>query len=232
LGASPLRWSRLRNGTEDYLDLNFVQIAVTKFNDLVKTFLPNVRLGLPKSQVVTLDYGSPDRPFPQPIALDTGLQRDVEEEDHRRNLKPLCQFHELPAVGRGERRGIDYAESVHPQSQFRQVADKRERLGVESLIPLVVTHPASRPVRRDDVRGAKVALRKSGLPAGSRSAKQNDRRADQPYSFLLALIDCRFLCHSSYHGPFRDVLICSYSRRTQRPKGSEGSVSNLPTSMT
>jgi hypothetical protein len=219
LRASPLRWSRLRNGTEDNLNLNFVQIAVTKFNYLVKAFMPNVRLGLPKSQVVTLDYGSADRPFPQPIALDAGLQRDVKKADHRRNLKPLCQFHELPAVGRGERRGIHHAEPVQPQSQFRQAADQRERLGVESLVPLVVAHPASRPVRRDDVRGAKVALRKSRLPAGSRSAKQNDGRADQPYPFLLALIDCLFLCHSRYRGSFRDVLICSYSRRTQRLKG-------------
>jgi len=209
LRASPRRWSSLRNGTEDNLNLNFVQIAVTKLNDLVKAFLPDVRLGLPKSQVVTLDYGSADRPFPLPIALDTGLQRDVKKEDHGRNLKPLGQFHELPAVGRRERRGIHHAEPVQPQSQFRQAADKRERLGVESLVPLVVAHPASRPVRRDDVRGAKVALRKSGLPAGSRSAKQNDRRADQPYPFLLARIDCWFFCHSSYRGSFRDVLICS-----------------------
>jgi hypothetical protein len=35
----------------------------------------------------------------------------------------------------------------------------------------------------------------------------------------LALIGCWFLCHSSYRGSFRDVLICSYSRRTQRPEG-------------
>ncbi len=219
LRASPLRWSSLRNGTEDNLNLNFVQIAITEFNDLVKAFVRNVRLGLPKGQVVTLDYGSADRPFPQPIALDAGLQGNVKKEDHRRNLKPLGQFHELPAVGRGERRGIHYAEAVQPQSQFRQAADQRERLGVESLVPLVVAHPASRPVRRDDVRGAKVALRKSRLAAGSRSAKQNDRRADQPYPFFLALIGCWFLCHSSYRGSFRDVLICSYSRRTQRPEG-------------
>jgi hypothetical protein len=110
---------------------------------------------------VTLDYGSADRPFPELIALDTFLQRDVKKEDQAWNLKPFCQFQELPAVGRRERGRIHHAKPVQPQSQFRQVADKRERLGVESLVPLVVAHPASRPVRRDDLRGAKVALCKS-----------------------------------------------------------------------
>jgi hypothetical protein len=60
LRAPTLGWRRLRNGTEDDLDLNFVQVAVSKFNNLVKALLPNLRLGLAESQIVTLDYGSTD----------------------------------------------------------------------------------------------------------------------------------------------------------------------------
>jgi hypothetical protein len=156
-----LGWGSLGNRTKDNLNLNFVQVAVTKFNNLVKALLPDVRLGLSKSQVVPLDYGAADRPFPQPIALDTFLQRHVKKEDHRRNLKPLRQFQKLPTVRRSERGGIHHAEPVQSHSQFREVADKRERLRVESLVALVVTDPASRPVRRDDLRGTKVALCKS-----------------------------------------------------------------------
>jgi len=147
LGASPLDRGWLGNGTEDNFNLNFVQVAVTKLNNLVKAFLPNVRLGLAKSQVVTLDYRSADRPFSQAIALDTFLQRHVKQEDCTRNLKPLRQFQELPTVGRRERGGIHHAEPVQAQAQFRQVAHQGERLGIVSLVPLVVAHPATRPIR-------------------------------------------------------------------------------------
>ena len=154
-------WGSLGNRTKDNLNLNFVQVVVTKFSNLVKALLPDVRPGLPKSQIVPLDYRSADRPFPQPIALDTFLQRHVKKEDHTRNLEPLRQFQELTTMGRRERSGIHHAEPVQSHSQFREVADKRERLRVESLVALVVTDPASRPVRRDDLRGTKVALCKS-----------------------------------------------------------------------
>jgi len=76
--ASPLGGRRLGDRTEDNLNLNFVQIAVTKFDNLVKALLPDVRLGLSESQVVPLDHRTADRPFPLPIALDTLLQGHVE----------------------------------------------------------------------------------------------------------------------------------------------------------
>jgi len=151
----------LRNGSEDNLNLDFFQISVTKFDYLVKALLPDVRLGLSKSQVVPLDHRTADRPFPLPIALDTLLQGHVEKEDHARNLKPLRQFQELTTMGRRQRSGIHHREPVQSHAQFRQVADKGEGLRIESLVPLVVAHAASGPVRRDDLCGAKMALRKS-----------------------------------------------------------------------
>jgi len=151
----------MRNGAEDNLNLNFVQVTVSEFNNLVKALLANIRFALLKSQVVTLDDGNADGPFPQLIALQAFLQRYVKEEDYTRNLKPLRQIQELPAVGRGERSGIDHAEPVQAQAQFRQVADQGEGLGIESLVALVVADPASGPVRGDDLRRAKVARRKS-----------------------------------------------------------------------
>jgi hypothetical protein len=64
----------LRNGTKNNLDLDLIQVLIAKFDDLVKSFLPDVRLGLIKSQVMTLDHRTPYRPLPQPVALDTLLE--------------------------------------------------------------------------------------------------------------------------------------------------------------
>jgi hypothetical protein len=155
------RHGRLRNGAKDDFNLDFVEILLAKFDDLVKSFLPDVRLGLPKSQVVTLDHGTSYRPLPQSVMLDTFLERNIKKEDHAGNLKPLCQFKVFPAMRRSERRGIHHAEPVQAQAQFRKVVNKSEGLGLKTLIPLVVAHASSRPVRRDDLRGAKMALRKS-----------------------------------------------------------------------
>jgi hypothetical protein len=55
---------RLRNGAKDNLNLNLVHLFVAQFNDLVKSLLPNVRLGLPKSHVLALDYRTSYRPRP------------------------------------------------------------------------------------------------------------------------------------------------------------------------
>jgi hypothetical protein len=110
------RHGRLRNGAKDDFNLDFVQILLVKFDDLVKSFLPDVRLGLPKSQVVTLDHGTSYRPLPQSVMLDTFLERNIKKEDHAGNLKPLCQFKVFPAMGRSERRGIHHAEPVQAQA--------------------------------------------------------------------------------------------------------------------
>jgi hypothetical protein len=154
------RPGRLRNWAKDNLNLDFVQVLLAQFDDLVKSFLPDVRLGLPKSQVVTFDHRTSYRPLPQSVALDTFLQWNIKKEDHAGNLKPLCQFKVFPAMRRSERRGIHHTEPVQTQAQFREVVDKSEGLGLKTLIPLVVAHASSRPVRRDDLRRAKVTLRK------------------------------------------------------------------------
>jgi hypothetical protein len=93
----------LRNRTKDNLDLDLIQVLIAKFDDLVKSFLPDVRLGLVKSLVMTLDHGTPYRPLPQPVPLDTFLERNIKKEDHAGNLKPLCQLEVFPSMGWSER---------------------------------------------------------------------------------------------------------------------------------
>jgi hypothetical protein len=83
---------RLRNGAKDNLNLNLVHIFVAQFDDLVKSFLPNVRLGLPKSHVLALDHSTSYRPRARSVTLDTFFERNIEKENCARNLKPLCQF--------------------------------------------------------------------------------------------------------------------------------------------
>ena len=83
---------RLRNGAKDNLNLNLVHLFVAQFDDLAKPFLPNVRLGLPKGQVLALDHRAPYRPLAGEVTLDTFLERNIKKENHARNLKLLCQF--------------------------------------------------------------------------------------------------------------------------------------------
>jgi hypothetical protein len=101
---TPARHPRsLRNGTKDNLNLNLVQVFVAQFDDLVKSFLPNVRLGLPKSQVLALDHRTSYRPLARSVTLDTFLERNIKKENHARNLKPLCQFKIFLPVVQSER---------------------------------------------------------------------------------------------------------------------------------
>jgi hypothetical protein len=59
---------------------------------------------------------------------------------------------------RCERSRIHHTEAVQAQSQFREVADESECLGVKTLVTLVVTNASSRPIRGDDLRWAEVTL--------------------------------------------------------------------------
>jgi hypothetical protein len=83
------RYGRLRDGAKDDLNPDFIQILLAKFDDLVKSFLPDFRLGLPKSEVVTLDHRTSYCPLPQSVTLDTLLKWNIKKEDHAGNLKPL-----------------------------------------------------------------------------------------------------------------------------------------------
>jgi hypothetical protein len=65
---------RLWNGAKDNLNLDFVQVLIAQFDDLVKSFLPDLRFRLPKSQVLTLDHRTPYRPLPRSVTLDTFLE--------------------------------------------------------------------------------------------------------------------------------------------------------------
>jgi len=150
--------------------LGFVQVLVANLDDLVKSFLPDVRLGLIKSQILTLDNGTPYRSLPRLVALDTFLERNIKKEHRAGNPKSLCQFQVFPPMGGRERRRIHHTEPVRAQAQFREVVHKSERLGLKTLIALVVAHSSPRPVGRDNLRGTEVALRKSGLSAGCGSA--------------------------------------------------------------
>jgi len=190
----------LRNGAKDNLNLDFVHVFVAQFDDLLKSFLPNLRLSLSKSQVLALDDRTSYRPGPRVITLDTFLERNIKKDDHAGNLKPLGQFKVFPAVGSRQRRRVNHAEAIQAQPQFREVVDESEGLGLKTLIPLVVAHAPSRPVRRDDLCRAEVALRKSRLPAGCGSTEQNNRRTNQSHSLLFAFVWCWFLCHVSNDG--------------------------------
>ena len=201
---------RLRNGAKDNLNLNLVHVFVAQSDDLVKSLLPDVRLGLIKSQIVTLDNGTPYRSLPRSVTLDTFLERNIKKEHHAGNPKSLCQFKVFPPMGRDERRRIHHTEPVQAQSQFREVVHESERLGLKTLISLVVAHSSPRPVGRDNLRGTKVTLRKSGLSAGRGSAKQNDQRPNQSYSLPLALICCLLLSHSSHDGSLQDLAAAPY----------------------
>ena len=212
---------RLRNGAKDNLNLNLVHVFVAQFDDLVKSFLPNVRPGLPKSQVLALDHRTSYRPRARSVTLDTFLERNIKKENHARNLKPLCQFQIFLPVVLSERGGIHHTQPVQAQSQFREVVDESERLGLITLIPLVVAHSSSRPVRRDDLRGAKEAPRKSRLSAGSGSAEQDDRRANQSHSLLFAFIWRLFLGHSSNDGSLQDLATYPYRPLSEKERGFE-----------
>jgi len=175
------RHRRLRNGSKDNLNLDFVHVFVGQFEDLVKSFLPNVRLSLCKSQVLALDYRTAYRPRARAIALDTFFERNIKKENYAGNLKPLCQFKVFPAMGRSKCSGVNHTEPIQAQPQFCEVAHESECLSLKTLIPFVVAHAPSRPVRGDDLRGAKVALRESRLSARRRSTEQNDRRTNQSH---------------------------------------------------
>jgi hypothetical protein len=103
LRTPPRHTRRLRNGAKDNLNLSLVQVFVAQFDNLVKCFLPNVRLSLPKSQVLTLDHRTPYRPRARSVTLHTFLERNIKKENHARNLKPLCQFKIFLAVVLSER---------------------------------------------------------------------------------------------------------------------------------
>jgi hypothetical protein len=80
----------LRNGAKDDLNLEFVQILVTNFDDLVKPFLPDVHLSLRKGQVLTLDHRASYRSLPRLVTLDAFLEWNIKQEDHAGNAKSSC----------------------------------------------------------------------------------------------------------------------------------------------
>src|SRR5208337_364632 len=185
---------RLRNGAKDNLNLNLVHIFVAQFNDLVKSFLPNVRLGLPKSQMLALDHRTSYRPRARSVTLDTFLERNIKKENHARNLKPLCQFQIFLPMVLSERGGIHHTEPVQAQAQFREVVDESERLGLKTLIPLVVAHSSSRPVRRDDWVGRKRRRAKVDFPqAAGPQSKTIDGRISLTLFSLLSLGVCSWV---------------------------------------
>jgi hypothetical protein len=94
----------LRNWTKDDLNLNFVQIRVTNFDDFAKSFLTNVRSCLVKTQVLTFDHRTSNRPVPGSVTLDALLKRNIKKENHAGNVKPLCQFQVFLPMVRSKRR--------------------------------------------------------------------------------------------------------------------------------
>jgi hypothetical protein len=193
---------RLGDGAKDNLNLDFVQFFIPKFDNFVEPFLANFRLGLLESLVMALDHRTPNRPLARLVALDALLQRNIKKENYAGNVEPLRQFLVFLAMLGNKRRRIHHTEAVQAKAQLREGVYQGESLGLKALIPLVVAHPSPRPVRRNNLSGAKVALRKSRFSAGSGSTKQNDGRANQSYSLDLTLILGLFLCHSDNNPSF------------------------------
>jgi len=71
------------------------------------------------------------------------------------------------------------------------------------------------------LRGAKEAPRKSRLSAGSGSAEQDDRRANQSHSLLFAFIWRLFLGHSSNDGSLQDLATYPYRPLSEKERGFE-----------
>jgi len=133
---------------------------ITKLDDLVKPLLSNLRLGLLKSPVLALDHRTPHDSLPRLVTLHALFQRNIKKEDDAWNLKPLCQFKVFLAKLGSERGGIHHAQPVQAQAQLGEAVHQGKGLGLETLIPLIITHSRSRPVRRDDLSGAKVPFSK------------------------------------------------------------------------
>jgi hypothetical protein len=95
---------RLGNRTKDDLNLNFVQILITKFDDFVKSFLTNARPCLVKTQVLTFDHKTSNRPVPGLVTLDALLNGNIKKENHAGNVKPFCQFKVFLSMVRSKRR--------------------------------------------------------------------------------------------------------------------------------
>ena len=77
--------------TENDLNLHLVQIAILKFQNLVKTFLTDRGFGLFEDLVLALDHPPPHGALAFLVALHANFERHIEEHGYGRHLDFSCQ---------------------------------------------------------------------------------------------------------------------------------------------
>jgi hypothetical protein len=156
-------------------NLDLFQVAILKLHDLVESLLANRFFGLRKGFVLALD----NRPAHSALALfvtrGAGFQRHIEKQQSGGNLELLRQVEQFLARLRGERRGVHHAQTVHRKPLFNKEMHQRKGLRVAALVAFVIADATARPIRGNDLRGAKVALGKCGFSASRRATKHYNR---------------------------------------------------------
>jgi hypothetical protein len=162
-------------------DLDLFQIAILKLHDLVESLLANRFFGLHKGFVLTLDNWPAHGALALFVARDAGFQRHIEKQQRGGDLELLRQVEQILPRLRGERRGVNHTQTVHRKPLLDKEMHQGKGLGVAALVAFVVADAAARPIRRNDLRGPKVALGKCGFSASRRSTKHYNRRSEQTH---------------------------------------------------
>jgi hypothetical protein len=113
---------------------------------LVKSLLPNRRLGLLQGLALPLDNCPADRTLTLGITFEAGFQGHVEKDQRRRNMASSCQIEQiLPRLG-GQRRRVNHAKPVHRKPLFQQKMQQGKGLRVEALVALVIANEGASPI--------------------------------------------------------------------------------------
>jgi hypothetical protein len=173
-----------RDRTKNDFDPHLIQVFIPQVEDLFEPLLANRRLSLLENLVLAFNHSTPHCPLSRLVPFEAFLKGDIEEQGDGRHLILPCKVQQVPASLRGKRGGIHDAEAVQAEPLLDQEMEEREGLSLIPLVPLVVANASPRPVGRDDLSGTEVALREGGLPAGRRSAEDDDRRSHQAEGLL------------------------------------------------
>ncbi len=177
-----------RDGPEQDLDLDLLLVSILKHHDLIEPFPMNRFSALLEGLILALNDVPAHGALSLFVVLDTSLERHIEDQQRGRHLVPFCQVEQLFSVLRGQRRGIDHAEAVQRQPLFDQETHQGKGLRIIALVALLVGHPATRPIRRNNLGGAEVPLGKRGFPATRGTAEHDNRRPEETKWFLAGIL--------------------------------------------
>jgi hypothetical protein len=179
-GIGPLGTERLpRDRPKEDFDLHRFLVSILDQHHLVESFLMNRLFTLLKGLVLTLDDRPAHGALPLFVTLDAGLEGDIEEQQGGGHLVLFCQVDQLFPVLRRQRRGIDHAKPVQRKPLFYKEVHQRKGLQVVALVALIICDAGARPIRRNNLSGAKVPFGERGFPATRRAAKYDDRWPDE-----------------------------------------------------